>query len=191
MKKVIALTLAVLMCLTLMIGCGSRESAKTAAANAMTALQKMDNDGIVKYFGEQASITGVFQSGDETDQYAKEMAVAMLGNMTFTVGEVKEDGDTATAVITITNKDMDQVMGEYVTALLTDLMAGTITEDSMTDETSMKYFTNAMDACTDTVTNDVTISLNYTEEAGWIVTANTALADAMTGNMLTVLGSLA
>lgn len=191
MKKVIALTLAVLMCLTLMIGCGGRENAKTAVTNAMTALQKMDNDGIVKYFGEDASVADAFASEDPNDESAKEMATAMMGSMTFKVGEVKEDGDTATATVTLTNKDMEKIMNDFVTALLADVISGKLSEDSMTQEASMQYFKDAMNACTDTVSNEVTLPMTYTEEAGWQIAADVNLADAMTGNMLSVMSSFA
>ena len=186
MKKMLALTLAVLMCLALLAGCGGRESAKTAATNAMTALQKMDDEGMTKYFGEDASFSSSLGSDDATSQ----MVTAIMTGMTFQVGDVKEDGDTATANVTLTNKDMTEVINTFMTNLVTDAFSGKLTEDSMTDELSMQYFSDALAATTATVSNDVSLPMTYSKEAGWKISADATLADAMTGGFFTVLSGM-
>ena len=187
MKKTLSIVLAVLLCLTLLAGCGGRESAKTAVTNGMNALITLDEEGMTKYFGNDASFSTAFEGqGDST----REMVTQIMGGMTFSIGEVKEDGDTATATVTLTNKDMSVVMNAFMTNLIGDVMAGNVTEADMTDEKYMQYFADALTACTDTTSNEVTLPMSYTKDAGWTITADAALADAMTGGFLTALSSM-
>lgn len=187
-KKLLALLLAAMMMLT-MTACG-RETPEEAITAGMTALQQLDDENLVKYFGEEANFSAV---ATESDAGAVEIIRAMMPKMTYEIGEITEGEGTATAVVSITNVDMSVVMNNYITDLMVAMFGGTLTEDTMTDEYMAQMMIDTINACEDTVTTDVSFDMVYNTEAKcWNITCDDqAMANAITGQMLAAVNNLA
>lgn len=188
-KKLLALLLAAMMLLGL-AACGARETPEEAITAGMTALQQLDDENLVKYFGEEANFSAV---ATESDAGAVEIIRVLMPKLTYEIGEITEKDDTATAVVAVSNVDMSVAMSNYITDLMVAMFGGTLTEDMMTDEYMAQMLIGAINACEDTVTTDVTFDMVYNSEAKcWNITCDDeAMANAITGQMLDATNNLA
>lgn len=192
MKKVLSIVLAALMATALLAGCGSaRPTAKQALTKALDALQKADQTTVDQYF-ESASDTDTLGEviGGTNDETSKAVVKTLFSGLAYEIKEVKEDGDTATATVTFTNKDMQQVLGAFLQNLFTAAFQENASDTDMTDEMSAKFFADAYNKTSGTVSNTITLQMNYTAENGWKIGGDTDFADAVTGGFITAISKM-
>ena len=110
-----------------------------------------------------------------------------LGKFDYEIGDIKVNGDKATAAIKVTNVDVSGVMNKAMQDIQTDPAIAAQVQDIVanggTQKDAMKvvfgYLYDALDAATETVTTDTEITLTKTGNT-WDVDQD-SMSDMLTG----------
>lgn len=150
-------------------GCSNEEQAiRTTIDNTLATFQNPTEESLRGLVGD-----------DEYDEYAEQYAQIgttpeelfqhVSGSLTYTIDDVTVDGDTATATLTVTNKDVMEV----ATTIQEEYSSGdkraeaqqiylTQGQDALV-KAIMQDFYDQLDATTDTTTTTVTLDLTKTD----------------------------
>lgn len=174
MKKILC---GALIFVLLFSGCTMRPKAEESLSSYLTNLQNLDEDGIAEAFPDLSQA-----EGDD------KVVAAILRGFTFNIISCEEEGDSATASLEITNKDMGLAMQDYLSSALTWAFENLMTENDLTDEEINEKYTEflltAINEETETVTNTVDITLTYdSENKTWSINESEEFTDAMFGGM--------
>ena len=190
MKKAISIVTALLM-LMLACACSSTPTPEEVVTNAIEAVKNVDSAKTSEYWGGEA---------DEEPMTDEDMEMMKLffQNMTYVINGSEISDDKATVDVTISNIDMQQVMSDTITDMMTELISLMMTDEGadMTEEEQTKLFTdtfveNIGSGEYEMISQDVTINLTLVD-GNWIIdeTGNDAAFDAMTGGFMTAINSM-
>ena len=165
------MSLCIVMLALSLVSCGSGPD---KALDAKLALLKEGN------FAE----AGVLEDSAFANEDSA-MLQALYAKMDYTIGEAKVDGETATVPVTIVMVDMSSVFAAYMKEALSHLTDPDWDEDG-------SYFMQMLQAeDAETKEFSVTVNMVKTEDAWEIAEeGNDELADALTGGLISALGSL-
>lgn len=164
--KTLALALVLALGMVALVACGAQKGGAEAEiqevlTSTLEEVRDPSDDTISTYLDEDTI--------DSLDAYgidAKEFWACLFSNLDYEIGDIKVDGDTATAELTIENTDLDaafEVWEEDISSWITSSEA----QDLYADEGEaglMKYsFEQLMDTIEhgdiDVVSDDITVSL--------------------------------
>ncbi len=160
-RKIITIILVLCLALTF-AGCSSRQKPSDAINEAVKAVQNMDKEKIMLYYGKDVTIVG------DVNLYTSDVVQALAGRISHTVDSVKKDGDTATAQVTFTNVNMSVTYSKFFTALLNDDYLTGLIETAGNEEINayvadlLAAHITADDA--QMMTTSVTVKLAYDED---------------------------
>ncbi len=190
MKKIVALSLALVMLLSLAACGGSKEPAKTVVEKAITAVQQVDTEDMNAYWG-----SGKFEDiGEDADPKSVEIMSAVVANLSYNIVSSEEDvkAGTATVVVDITNIDMSILMGKYMQDAFSQLMQyALLPEDQRPSDDEMDAMANDImmgyleSDDNETITTTITITLSLVDNV-WVINTTPEAIDAMLGGMVSV-----
>lgn len=195
MKRIISLSL---ICTLLLMGCGGapKRSAQTPEETinaAFTALKELDMATFNTYTNNKADGCQLFSdlSRRSSDNAYYSLAEAVVEDLSWEIHEVQIEGDTATADVTIHNKDFSNTMGIFVKDLITkisdnidenkslkSLIHDSTKEAIKSPEVLLPYLQN----CEDSFSVEVSIILKKTDDT-WKIQLNDSLCNNLTGNL--------
>lgn len=185
MTNLVSVVLVVVLAFAL-VACG-REKPEAVLEKAIKALIAFDEEKIVEYFGGELS--GVV---DSTDPTSNAIIGEMYKNLTCTVKNVAEDGDTAVITAEITNTDFTTVMGLYMGKVIQYAFTYAFlpadqqpTEEEQNQKMAELFSESVKDESVGKVTKTVDINMVYADEK-WTINADSALQEALTGGLSTV-----
>lgn len=198
-QRLIAAVLSAAMIFTL-TGCSpSRETAEQAANNALTAVQKWDTATAGSYLGETFLLDEDEATGEDAGASGAAIEAVLprfTENLAWTLTDIKEDGDSATMVAEITNRDLGALMEAFVVDVFNRMMAYVFLpeEQQPTEEEQEAMFVESLNTLLDgdtlgTVTNTVTLKLTYASDH-WTIEATDELSNAIYGNMSAALDAM-
>lgn len=195
MKRVLSLFLLIPLVLFL-AGCGGEgvtakkgETAEQSVKKALDAIKAADTEAASKYIDYNkivnAGSTKTLDSEDE--KKSEEMAKMTFKNIQYKILESSEEEKTAVVKTEITNLDMNNVMTGFISQLFPLAFSGL--DEEQLEAKSFEIFTNLVSSETKTVTKTVDINLSKGEE-GWKIAGDDALADALTGGLVSFSNSM-
>ena len=173
--------------------CGGNEAdaVRSATENALGTPTTMNSEKLKGQFGEAGS--SVLENFNELDLDTGEFASHMFANYKYNIGDVKVNGNTATADVSITNVDIEKVFQKVFDNITNDqewiksiLHAASMSnQDEAIAKVTMALvdkFYQTMDNSKDLTTTNVTAHLTKTNNE-WTIDANDqeALLAAMLG----------
>ncbi len=195
MKKFLFLFLLIPLVLSL-AACGGEgvtakkgETAEQSVEKALNAIKAADIEAASKYidYNEIVNAGSTGTPDTEDEKKSEEMSKAILKNIEYKILESSEEEKTAVVKTEITNLDMSNVMAEFISQLFPLAFSG-LNEEQL-NEKSFEIFTNLVSSETKTVTKTVDINLSKSEE-GWRIVGDDALADALTGGLVSFSDSM-
>ena len=140
----------------------------------------MSSEKLKGQFGESGS--SVLESFNELGLDVGEFANHMFANYKYTIGDIKVDGDTATADVSVTNVDIQKVFQKVFDDIANDqewakeVLRASAANDrdeaiAKTTQTLVDKFYQAIDNSKDQTTTDVTIHLTKTGNE-WTIDTN-------------------
>jgi len=180
MKKLLAVILTVVMSLA-MTACGERiDPPDKVVESALTAIKASDFETASNYFDTDPKETLDAAEDDQSD----EIKTKLMQGLEYSIISTEENGDTATVKTNIKNIDMSTVISDYINQAFEYVFSG-LSEDEL-NEKFIEILNTSMDNNKDNlIEKEVDIKLTK-GEAGWIITMDDDLADAITGGMLTM-----
>ncbi len=190
---------ASLICAMLVTGCGSditKQKAHTpedAINIALTALKELDmetfNACTNNRKGEKYRMfSDLFK---EKGQAYLPLAEALVANLSWEINSIEETGDTATANVTIHNKDFSSALGNYIADMIRyveeqhsmgadiKVLIGVIIDEARTNpELLIPYLEN----CQETFRADLTVTLARVDNT-WQIQLDDTLCDALLGSV--------
>ena len=156
-----------------------------AAQKVIQALAVQDWDTVDQYSDnsdqEERSVVYI-GVGDGNDPEEAAFFTAAFQDLSAQVVESHVDGDKAELTLDITNRDMTDVMKNFVKTVITRSLV-TMGEEDMDDDKALRLLTEEMDSRKGTeITSRVTVSFSWKEER-WILHFSTAFTNAVLGNM--------
>lgn len=157
---------------------------------ALDALKTLDvpafnryTDNVRRQDGSDGSVRGshnvmLWGDGDSVTEQEKAWATELFRNLSWTVGDVKTSGGTATVSVKITNSDLRGQVKDMTVKALKDAPGENDTE--AWEKEMIDAIRAAQKA---TVTNEVTATVNKVA-GSWKVHLDDALVNAMLGGML-------
>ena len=196
MKRLIGISLLLTILLT---GCsgGEKTSVQTpedTINTAFTALKELDMDTFNECTNNKAAsgyrIMSDLFNKQHSDTY-HQLAEAMVEHLSWEIKDVSVQDTTATASVTIHNKDFSDAIGMFVADLikkvnqnqkdgmdLSTLIKTTIDEAKNSPESTLPYLQN----CTKEFSVETTIQLKQTDN-GWQIQLDESLCDSLTGHL--------
>lgn len=110
MKKLLAITLSILMAFSV-AACGTNVNTPGKALD--TAMAAIKNGDVTVL---QSILSDTYTSSEDEDIY-----ISILGKMTYEIGKAKTTGKTAKVQITISNLDMQTILTNYPTEVISNL----------------------------------------------------------------------
>ena len=191
MKKRLALLL--IFALTFVLTACGRETPETALNNAMQAVINYDVETMQKYFSDDITdeIDYSFVEDDsEEAELTKQLYSMMVANLSYSITEITEDGDTATATIEATNADFNIILGSVFSKAFTELIGYAFLpeEQQLSEEQKTAMYTQwLIEAYSadnlQTVTKTATVNMTY-QDNGWKIEATDEFLDAIFGGMM-------
>lgn len=186
-----------LICTMLITGCGAdgaKQKAQTpedTINTALSALRELDmetfNACTNNKKGEKYLLFGDLLK--EKGEAYRPLAEAMVANLSWEINSIEETGDTATANVTIRNKDFSDAIGNYIADMIRyveeqhsigadiSLLIDNIIKEALNDpELLVPYLAE----CTEEFSADVTINLSRVEDT-WQIHLNDSLCDTLIG----------
>lgn len=163
-RKIITIILVLCVALTI-AGCSSSQKPSDAINEAVKAVQNMDKEKIMLYYGKDVTIVG------DVNLYTPDVVQALAGRILYTVDSVKKDGNMAQAQVTFTNVNMGVTYSKFFTALLNDDYLTDLIETAGEEENAeinvyvadlLAAHITADDA--QMMTTSVTVKLEYDED---------------------------
>ena len=139
MKKLLAITLSILMAFSV-AACGT---------NVNTSGKALDTAMVATQNGDVTALQNVLSSTG-TSSIDEDIYLSILGKMTYEIGKAKTSGKTAKVLITITNLDMQTILTNYPTEVIKNLSNSNFDGDAYIKNTLV-----AEDAATITLTATV------------------------------------
>lgn len=201
MKSVFSVLLASVLCLSLS-SCGStRESAESVVEKGIRAFQNMDEEEMLKYWGE-TELTDPAEEENTADgaseAYGEELLKKLAGSLSYEIKESTEDPDAGTASVTVefTNVNMGTVIPEWIGDVFSKSLGyAFLPEDQQPGDEELNAIyqeslnTAMSNHADDTVTNTAEVELSLVDDA-WKINATEEVLDAMTGGMFSSITSL-
>ena len=187
MKRFLALTLALVLAVSL-AACGKAQpAAASAVKEAIESVKSADMESMQGSFnGELDGLADLFGTED------MELLQLVTNHISYTIDGVIESEDGPTVVtVTITAVDASQVMGRFMKDFMTyALQFAFLPADEQPDEgeieaTMMQMLREALeDPNLDTVETTLDVELNWDEAAGkWHIANEFELGDAVLGGL--------
>lgn len=180
MKKLLSVLLVFAIVLSF-TACGGN-GAKDALNKGLTAFKNFDRDGIEKYF------VGGEMDEDELAAFGEDTAKAMFGSYSWKIKSCEEDGDEATAEVEITCLSLAKIMSQITSDMMTDMLAGTVTEDNYEEYLANRMKELIKSSKSEKVTETITITLEKIDDQ-WMITNVEDIANVMLVGMEGILGS--
>lgn len=191
MKKRVALLLII--ALTFVLTACGRETPETALNNAMQAVINYDLETMQKYFSDDITdeIDYSFAEDDsEEAESTKQLYTLIVKNLTYSITNITEEGDTATATIEATNADFNIILGSVFSKAFTELIGYAFLpeEQQLSEEQKTAMYTQwLIEAYSadnlQTVTKTATVNMTY-QDNGWKIEATDEFLDAIFGGMM-------
>lgn len=184
MKKLVALTLSLVMVLSL-AGCGEEKRAQETVINLFEAFKAGDFEEAEGYLLKEAD-------SDEAEDGDEDMFNHVFTKLEYTiVSSEKLDSDNVDVITRITAPDMEVAVGDFFTKAIEFAFENAFSETPLSEEESAAEMERIFIEATEkedlgTVTNEVTVKVVKTDE-GWKVNSDEAFVDAVTGGMMTAL----
>ncbi|MCM1989987.1 lipoprotein [Oceanirhabdus seepicola] len=181
MKRILCFSIALMMTLTLMVGCGQKSSSddpSSAVKTTLTALKDFDTDKISK------SITGSTDMFNESE--GDETFAPIFSDMKFKITDTEVDGDKAVATVELEMIDFTEFIGFMMQEAIALSFSG-LDEDAVQKELTKKI----EEAIKDNQFNSAkrTVEINCKKVDGeWKVVADETLTKAIFGDALSNLG---
>lgn len=186
-KRLLALSLAVLMLVSLCSCSSATKQAETTVSSMFDAFKSLDFEKAQNYIDiEDMKHSQVEES--ETTNYEMFMG-ALFDRLDYTIISSEEvDSENVNVVVKITAVDIKPVLGEYIVAALQYAFANAFADPQPTEEETNKkmeelFIASASKDDLATVTNEVTIKVAK-EEGKWKVVSDDAFVDAMFGGII-------
>ncbi len=196
MKRLIGLSLILVLFLT---GCGGGEQSSVQTPEdtintAFTALKELDMDTFNactnnKIAGGYRMLSDLFSKQEEEGYH--QLAKAMVEHLSWEISSVETSEDTATASVTIHNKDFSEAIGMFLADLilkvnqnqkdgmnLSTLIRTTVEEAKNSPESTLPYLQN----CKNEFSVETTIHLKKID-SGWQIQLDESLCDSLTGHL--------
>lgn len=168
-------------------GCSGGESPETAVSNYLKAFQTMDLETIEKYTADAENTTDATEDAI-SDLETDEMGAAFVENLTFEILSSTQEEDTATVKVSITNVDMTNAMGKAISEMIPLAFAG-LSEEELEQKSTEAMISAIANNKDTTLTKEVDVSL-VKGENNWQVVPDDALADAITGGLVSFANSM-
>lgn len=195
-KKLTGFILSILMLVSLS-ACGGQSPDK-AVSEYLDALKTYDAETLKNYEDVLDSVDKNLSSfldekdKDKVDKESQEIAKKILSNLSYEIVSTKDNRDTATVKVKITNKDF----GSGMKTFFTDMFAYALSHLDASEDEMNKYVEKKLNTMIDdavksstTVTNEVTVTLNKKDDK-WVIKQNDKLSNAILGNLLDSLNDL-
>lgn len=195
MKRLIGLSLILALLLT---GCGGAQPAvqtpEDTINTAFTALKELDMDTFNKctnnkIAGGYRMLSDLFKNQNEESYH--QLAEAMVKHLAWEIHSVETSESTATASVTIHNKDFSDAIGMFIADLikkvnqeqkegtdLSTLIRTTVEDIKNSPEHTLPYLQN----CTEEFSVETKIHLKQTDN-GWQILLDESLCDSLTGHL--------
>ena len=191
MKKRLALLLII--ALTFVLTACGRETPETALNNAMQAVINYDLETMQKYFSDDITdeIDYSFAEDDsEEAESTKQLYTLIVKNLTYSITNITEEGDTATATIEATNADFNIILGSVFSKAFTELIGYAFLpeEQQLSEEQKTAMYTQwLIEAYSadnlQTVTKTATVNMTY-QDNGWKIEATDEFLNAVFGGII-------
>ena len=194
-RKMIVLLTLIFAFICLFSACGSSAAgAEKALISGMDALKAGNYETLGDYFTLDSELFGAVTEaadGEDLSQYT-ELLPLITGSMTYEILSIEENENTATAELSITNKDLSGIMTAVISQLMStqfsSILTGNIDIDGIAEEV-VQSARNAIEKQTETVTNTVTVQMSKTGDK-WLIAADDDFADAVSGGLASSLDRL-
>lgn len=179
MKKLIAVVATALMALSLLAGCGAKQSPSDAVSEWMEAFKS----GSVN---EASSISASLAGASEEDM---KLFLKKAQDLDYEIVEEKlaDDGKSATVKVKITTYDFGAGMTNFVDKMMQDAMSGKITEKDVTTEKLISRMIAEMTALEDKDYEKEVVANLTLDDKTWKpdIESNAEFLDAVLGGLLT------
>lgn len=185
-RKILALLLCAVVCVSL-ASCGSkRESAQSVVENGIKALQNYDVESIQTYWGSEVDES----SGD--DPQMEEMMKAVFSHLSYSIVSSNEDEAAGTATVTVefTNIDMDKVVSSFMSEAITIVFQYALLPEEQQpsdEELEGMYMDKFMELLNnennETVKKTADVELSLVDDE-WKIAPSEDVIDAMLGGMI-------
>ena len=186
-RSIIATILAIVLLLSL-TGCGEIKKAETAVNGMFTAFKNTDIEAAAKY----VDVDEINASEDSSDSISTELVMKTIFNkLDYKIISSEKVDDTTVKVKTeITVTDMKPVLGEFFTNAMQYAFSAAFSNPQPTEEETNKkmeemFIESASKEDLATVTNEVDITVEKTENNEWKVKSDDTFADALLGGLIT------
>lgn len=181
--------LAGIMALSLLIfaaGCAGPKPEESVKA-CLDAMIKADYTKAAEYINGGAA-EDMLQAPEGDEEAGAALIEALLGRISYELGESKVSGDSATVAAKVTAPDMmtitGKVMMEAMGAAFAMAFSDAGSEDAINDM-FMNAYQEAIET-TDAPMKTTNVTINLTKSgAKWLINSDDSLGDALTGGMIT------
>lgn len=191
MKKITSLILLVSIAFSI-ASCGEKIiGPKDSINNFFEAINTYDETKIIEYSNDE-SLTNLVKKSEDNNGIDKDLIVFLFNNLSYSITNVTENGDAATADIEITNTDMKNIMSKFMKEVISFAFSEEATNEITDEELKTKYkkiLSSIIDENKDiTVTNSVSVNLIKSNK-NWKIEINKDLTNAITGDLANVADS--
>lgn len=187
-KKVIAVSVAVLTAGVMLYGCaGETSSPKTVVNDYFKGISKGDDKNVTELLSE-APVDfnqGLVKSSDENIKKAQKIIVDNFKKITWTTGEEKIEGDKATVDVKVKGPNMMKALESYISKALEEGLKAAFSGEELTTEKTEemvnKMLVEAMEKM-ETDEREGKISL-VKKEGQWKIEQNSELIKVIWGEM--------
>lgn len=186
MKKVLSLSIALLMLLISLTGCGATAKPEATVKGLMEATKQLDFAVMDKYLGTDLSDSS--QEEMEEIDYFIDMAKEYLQKMEYEVLEATVDGDIAQVPVKVKYVDASTLIGEIFTEVLQQAVVQAFSATEMSEEKMNQMMIDIFEEKKDKVAEnfaEATIIFECTKTDGvWNITEfdETKYIDVITAN---------
>ncbi len=185
MRSRILAGVVVLSLLLVAAGCAGPKPEESVKA-CLDAMIKADYAKAAEYVNG-GSAEDMLQAPEGDEEAGAALIEALLGQISYELGDSNVSGDSATVAVKVTAPDMmavtGKVMMEAMGAAFAMAFSGGGSEDAISDMFMSAYQEAIEAADAPMTTTDVTI--NLVKSGGkWLINSDEALGDALTGGMI-------
>lgn len=186
-KRLLALTLAFVMCLAF-AACGEkRDSPETVVSNGIDAVKSLDQKALAAYWDVESFDD---LSGSDDSEETTQLMTLLVKNLSYKITSSEEKDSTATVSVEFTNLDMKSVMADVVSEAFSKMLGyAFLPEDQQpteeeTDAMFMEILTQLMDDNEyETVTASANMELTLKDDK-WKISPTDDVLDAMFGGFV-------
>ena len=192
MKKILSLILMVSIAFALASCSEKITSPEESVKNFFEAVNTYDESKIMEYSSDD-NLLNLVKKSEGNKGIDKDLVMFLFSNLSYSIIEINEDGDTCKAEIEITNVDMRNVMGQFMKEALSFAL-GEGLSSKMTDEDQAEKYKEILNKVIEdnkdtSVTNTVSVDLVKSEK-NWKVQISKELINAITGDLANTADSL-